>query len=427
MPHPFHNMLLLEDAVRINGPAAFNIMLKPAGSLCNLDCHYCYYLDKAEIYGGREPRMTEEMLEDVIREYIAANDVPEVTFNWHGGEPLVLGLDFYRKALELEKKYAADKTVHNTIQTNGTLLDAQWADFFRDNGFLVGISLDGPKDIHDKYRKDKGGAPTFDRVLRGLQYLRERDVQFNTLSTVNKASEGRGQEVYHFLKSVGSRYMQFMPVVEHVKYPLDAHGKPRKSARPFIVDPATEGAQLAFWSVSSQGFGQFMCDIFDVWVRNDVGRYYVGLFDAALANWCGVMPGTCVYGRTCGGNSVIEHNGDLYPCDHFVYPKYLLGNIREQTIRCMMESPTQVRFGIDKRNTLPSKCFRCKYLFACNGECPKHRFNKSENGDTGLNALCEGYYKFYDHVAPYMEIMKGLLENGQPPAYVIPWARMRRP
>ena len=419
MPHPFQDMLLLEDAVRITGPAAFNIMLKPAGSLCNLDCQYCYYLDKTEIYGGREPRMTGEMLETVIREYIAANDVPEVTFNWHGGEPLILGLDFYRKAIELEKKYAGDKTVHNTIQTNGTLLNAQWADFFRDNDFLVGISLDGPKDIHDKYRRDKGGAPTFDRVLRGLQYLRDHDVQFNTLSTVNKASEGRGQEVYLFLKSVGSRYMQFMPVVEHVMY--------RKNARPFIVDPATDGARLASWSVSSQGFGKFMCDIFDYWVRNDVGQYYVGLFDATLANWCGVPPGTCVYGRTCGGNAVIEHNGDLYPCDHFVYPKYLLGNIRTQSIHSMMESTAQVRFGIDKRNSLPSKCFRCKYLFACNGECPKHRFNRTENGDTGLNALCEGYYKFYDHVAPYMEIMKELLEKEQPPAYIIPWARMRRP
>lgn len=419
MPHPFQDMLLLEDAVRITGPAAFNIMLKPAGSLCNLDCQYCYYLDKTEIYGGREPRMTGEMLETVIREYIAANDVPEVTFNWHGGEPLILGLDFYRKAIELEKKYAGDKTVHNTIQTNGTLLNAQWADFFRDNDFLVGISLDGPKDIHDKYRRDKGGAPTFDRVLRGLQYLRDHDVQFNTLSTVNKVSEGRGQEVYLFLKSVGSRYMQFMPVVEHVMY--------HKAARPFIVDPATDGARLASWSVSSQGFGKFMCDIFDYWVRNDVGQYYVGLFDATLANWCGVPPGTCVYGRTCGGNAVIEHNGDLYPCDHFVYPKYLLGNIRTQSIHSMMESTAQVRFGIDKRNSLPSKCFRCKYLFACNGECPKHRFNRTENGDTGLNALCEGYYKFYDHVAPYMEIMKELLEKEQPPAYIIPWARMRRP
>ena len=426
MAHPYQDQLLLEDAVRITGPAAFNIMLKPAGSLCNLDCAYCYYLDKSEIYGGREPRMTLEMLETVIREYIAANDVPEVTFNWHGGEPLVLGLDFYRRAVDLVRKYAGGKTVHHTLQTNGTLLTPEWAAFFRENGFLIGLSLDGPRDIHDKYRKDRGGASTFDRVLKGLDCLRNQGVEFNTLSTVNKVSEGRGAEVYSFLKSVGSRYQQYMPVVEHVVYPVDARGKPVRNARPHIVDPATEGARLAGWSVSSRGFGDFMCDIFDEWVRNDVGAYFVGLFDATLANWCGVMPGTCAYARTCGGNSVIEHNGDLYPCDHFVYPKYLLGNAGERSIRSMMESPAQVRFGIDKRNRLPAKCFRCKYLFACNGECPKHRFNRTESGETGLSALCEGYYRFYGHVAPYMDQMKGLLERGLPPAYVIPWARMRK-
>ena len=414
MAHPFQNQLLLEDAVRITGPAAFNIMLKPAGSLCNLGCAYCYYLDKADIYGGHEPRMSEEMLETVIREYIAANDVPEVTFNWHGGEPLVLGLDFYRKAMELERKYADGKTVFNTLQTNGTLLTPEWADFLRENRFLVGISIDGPRDVHDKYRKDKGGAPTFDKVLKGLTLLREHGVEFNTMSTVNNVSEGRGLEVYRFLQSIGSRYMQFMPVVEHVK--------DRR-----IVPPSTEGARLAPWSVSSMGFGRFMVDIFDYWVRNDVGRYYVGLFDATLANWCGVMPGTCAYDRTCGGNSVIEHNGDLYPCDHFVYPQYRLGNVAETPIRTMMESSRQVRFGIDKRNSLPVKCFQCKYLSLCNGECPKHRFGRTESGETGLNALCAGYYHFYDHTAPYMQKMKELLQQELPPAYVMPWARMRRP
>ena len=412
MAHPFQNQLLLEDAVRISGPAAFNIMLKPAGSLCNLGCAYCYYLDKADIYGGREPRMSGEMLETVIREYIAANDVPEVTFNWHGGEPLVLGLDFYRKAMDLERKYADGKTVFNTLQTNGTLLTPEWADFLRENRFLVGISIDGPRDIHDKYRKDKGGAGTFDKVVRGIGLLRAHGVEFNTMSTVNKVSEGRGLEVYRFLQSLGSRYMQFMPVVEHVKQHR-------------IVSPATEGARLAPWSVSSLGFGQFMCDIFDYWVRNDVGRTFVGLFDATLANWCGVMPGTCAYDRTCGGNSVIEHNGDLYPCDHFVYPQYRLGNIAETPIRSMMESSRQVKFGIDKRNSLPAKCFRCKYLHLCNGECPKHRFNRTESGETGLSALCEGYFRFYEHTAPYMEKMRELLQQELPPAYVMPWARMR--
>ncbi|MFA6591756.1 MAG: anaerobic sulfatase-maturation protein [Bacteroidales bacterium] len=418
--------ITLSDAVRLSGPMAFNIMLKPAGSLCNLDCHYCYYLDKSEIYGGKEPRMSEEMLENVIREYIKANEVPDVQFNWHGGEPLVLGLDFYKKAIELERKYADGKNILNTLQTNGTLVTQEWADFFKAHNFLIGISLDGPEDVHNKYRKDKGGAPTFDRVMRGLDILRRTGVQFNTMSTVNKASEGRGLEIYQFLKSVGSQYMQFMPVVEHVKYPLSASGKPIKNARPHIVDPSEEGAVLAFWSVSDIAFGKFLCDIFDYWVRNDVGQYFVNEFDATLANWCGAQPGTCVFAQTCGGNSVIEHNGDLYPCDHFVYPKYKLGNITTSGIREMMASQAQTSFGINKRNTLPRKCLRCDYLFACNGECPKHRFNRTEAGETGLNALCAGYYKFYAHVAPYMDKMKEFLEHKQAPAGIIPWARLRQ-
>lgn len=425
MANKFSDTMTFMDAMRLSGPMAFNIMIKPAGSLCNLDCHYCYYLDKAEIYGGSEPRMSLDMLETCVREYIAANDVPEVTFNWHGGEPLVMGLDFYRKAVELEQKYAGDKIIHNTLQTNGTLLTQEWASFFRDNDFLIGISIDGPQDIHDKYRKDKGGAPTFDKVMRGINLLYRSNVQYNTMSTINKACEGRGLEVYNFLKSIGSRYMQFMPVVEHVKYPLGKNGKPMKAARPYIVDPSEEGAVIARWSVGSLAFGKFMCDIFDYWVLNDVGRYFVNLFDAALACWCGEMPGTCVYWETCGGNSIIEHNGDLYPCDHFVYSKYRLGNVFENDLREMMTSPEQTRFGIEKRNSLPNKCLKCKYRFACNGECPKHRFNVTESGDTGLNALCDGYYKFYSHVEPYMEKMKELLKQKQAPAGVMPWARMK--
>ena len=411
--------------MRLSGPVAFNIMLKPAGSLCNLDCHYCYYLDKAEIYGGHEPRMSLDMLETVVREYIRANDVPEVTFNWHGGEPLVLGLDFYRKALEFEQQYADGKIIRNTLQTNGTLLTEEWAGFLARGGFLVGISLDGPAAVHDRYRKDKGGAPTFDKVMRGIRLLQRAGVEFNTMSTVNKASEGRGKEVYRFLKEIGSRYMQFMPVVEHIRYPLDGKGKPMKFARPHIVDPAGEGSSLAPWSVSDIAYGKFLCDIFDEWVCNDVGRFFVNIFDATLAGWYGARPGTCVFAKTCGGNSVIEHNGDLYSCDHFVYPKYRLGNLETDDLRTMMRSAAQVKFGVDKRGALPSKCLRCKYLFACNGECPKHRFTRTENGDTGLNALCAGLYKFFDHAAPYMDRMKDLLNAKLPPAAVIPWARER--
>ena len=416
----------MSDAVRISGPLAFNIMFKPAGSLCNLDCHYCYYLDKAGIYGGHEPRMSLDMLEVCIRKYIEANDVPEVTFNWHGGEPLVMGLDFYRKAVALEQKYAGDRIVRNTLQTNGTLITQEWASFFRDNDFLIGISIDGPQDIHDKYRKDKGGAPTFAKVMHGLGILHRAGVSYNTMSTVNKASEGRGLEVYNFLKGIGSRYMQFMPVVEHVKYPAGKNGKPMKGARPHIVSPDEEGAVIARWSVDPLAFGRFLTDIFDSWVLNDVGRYFVNIFDAALARWCGEMPGTCAYAETCGGNSIIEHNGDVYSCDHFVYPGYRLGNVVDGDLREMMTSEAQTRFGIGKRNSLPVRCQRCEWRFACNGECPKHRFNRTESGETGLNALCEGYAKFYSHVAPYMEKMKELLLRHQAPAGVMLWARMKK-
>lgn len=421
----FKDTMTLEDAQRVTGPRAFNLMIKPAGSLCNLDCHYCYYLDKANIYGGHEPRMSYEMLETCISRYIESCEVPTVSFNWHGGEPLVMGLDFYKKALELEHKYAGDKQVNNTIQTNGTLITDDWAKFFHDNNFLVGISVDGPAVVHDRYRRSKDGSPTLDRVIRGVEALYRNRVEYNTMTTVNKSSEGHGLEVYNFMKSLGSHYMQFMPVVEHIRYPLSAAGKPNKAARPYIVEPSAEGAILAPWSVSALGFGKFMNEIFDYWVRNDVGTYFVNLFDATLAGWVGAQPGTCAYAETCGGNSIIEHNGDVYACDHFVYPGYRLGNIATDSLAEMMDSPVQTRFGIDKRNTLPSTCRRCEWLKACHGECPKHRFNSNEAGETGLNALCAGYRLFFSHAAPYMGFMRDRLLEQSAPAAVMPWARMR--
>ena len=398
--------LTLQDAVKITGPQAFNIMIKPVGSLCNLKCHYCYYLDKAEIYGGREPRMSEQMLEHFVKEYIAANDVNEVFFNWHGGEPLLAGLDFYRKAVAFQQKYSGGKKIHNTLQTNATLITPEWAQFFRTNGFLIGVSLDGPQNIHDRYRGGKGGASVFDRVIRGIMELYRAGVQYNVMATVNRQSEGRALEIYQFLKSAGTRFIQFMPVVEHVKDGL-------------IVSPETEGAKLAPWSVSAEGFGQFLCDIFDHWVRNDVGKVFINQFDAALACWCGVQPGLCAMAETCGGNSIIEHNGDLYPCDHFVYADYRIGNVLETDLRTLMNSSKQVKFGIDKRSGLPQKCLRCRWFFACHGECPKHRFNKTDKGETGLNALCEGYEMFFSHIAPYMEEMKKLLTSGKPASGVM--------
>lgn len=410
--------LTLDDAVRISGPLAFNLMLKPAGSLCNLDCSYCYYLDKSEIYGGREPRMSVEQLERYVKTYLEACEVPEVTFNWHGGEPLVLGLDFYRKALEFEKKYAGDKIVHNTIQTNGTLITDEWARFLAEERFLVGVSIDGPRDVHDRYRRDKGGAPTFDRVIEGIRKMYAHGVEYNLMATISSAGEGRGLEVYQFLKGLGSRFIQFSPVVEHVIYPMK-NGRPVKSLRPHIVDPSEPGSMLAPWSVSAVGFGRFLCDIFDYWVKNDVGRVFVNFFDCTLANWCGAMPGTCSFAETCGGNAVVEHNGDVYCCDHFVYPKYRLGNIFDDSLSAMMSSPVQVKFGIDKRNSLPRKCLRCEWFQQCHGGCPKHRFNFTDSGQSGLNALCEGYQRFFSHSAPAMRRMKELLEEKKAPALVM--------
>jgi len=402
--------LSLQDALKLQGPLAFNLMLKPAGSLCNLDCHYCYYLDKAEIYGGREPRLSPDGLEEFVRRYIEACEVPEVTFNWHGGEPLVLGLDFYRKAAEFERRHAGGKTVHNTIQTNGTLLTDEWARFLASEGWLTGVSIDGPRDLHDKYRKDRGGAPTFDRVIRGLENLHRCGAEYNLMCTVNRASEGRGPEVYAFLKGLGSRFMQFSPVVEHVT---------GDKSRPHIVPPDAVGARLAPWSVSALGYGRFLCDIFDIWVRQDVGRYYVNVFDCTLANWCGVRPGTCSFAETCGDNCVVEHNGDVYCCDHFVYPEWRLGNIYTDRLAEMMLSEKQVRFGISKREGLPMQCRRCRWWQQCHGGCLKHRFDCSREGRTGLNALCEGYRLFFSHSAPAMQKMRGLLAEDKAPALIM--------
>ena len=394
--------LTLADAVRLTGPAAFSLMLKPAGSLCNLDCAYCYYLDKADIYGGVEPRMSLEGLERFVKAYIEACEVPEVVFNWHGGEPCVMGLDFYRKAVAFEKKYAGGKTIKNTFQTNGTLLDDGWARFFADEDFLIGISVDGPESIHDRYRKDKGGAPSFARVMKGVETLYRNKAQYNLMATVSHAGEGHGMEVYNFLKSLGTAFIQFSPVVEHVRYPSQDGLVARriKNSRPVIVDPHDADAVLAPWSVSGLGFGTFLCDVFDSWLSaGDVGRVFVNWFDATLANMCGVMPATCSFAETCGGNAVVEHNGDVYCCDHFVYPQYKIGNIFHDKLSEMMASPQQTAFGIAKRNSLPGDCLRCEFFALCHGGCPKHRFERR-------NYLCDGYRKFFRHTQKYFSAMR---------------------
>lgn len=406
-----------EDGLKEQGPVAFSTMLKPAGSACNLDCQYCYYLDKAVQYGGKQARMSESLLEEYVRQYIEANAVDTVTFCWHGGEPTLLGVDYYRKAIEFQKKYAKGKRIENTLQTNGTRINEEWCSFFRKNKFLVGISLDGPKDVHDAFRIDKGGRPTWDRVMRSVKMMRDSGVEFNTLSTVNRLCEGRGAEIYEFFKSVGSHYMQFLPVVEHV---VDKEG----FHRPLIVSPDYEGARLAEWSVSAKGYGEFLVDIFRKWVVADVGNYFVQMFDATLAQYVGVRPGVCSMLETCGDALVVEHNGDVYNCDHFVYPEYKLGNIQEQSLAEIYNSPKRFQFGVNKRYNLPSECMRCQYYFACRGECPKHRFDKYPDG-SAKNSLCEGLRLYFEFTKPYMEVMRDLLLRQLSPAMVMEWAKAR--
>ena len=390
------NTLTLNDALRISKPLRFNMMFKPIGSVCNLNCNYCYYLDKAKMYSDNSV-ISLDLIEKIIKEYIQINDNEQIVFDWHGGEPLLLGLDYFKKIVELQNRFKANKQIFNTIQTNATLLNGDFAKFFKDNNFLVGISIDGPQDIHDRYRKDKGDNPTFVRVMNGIELLHRYNVDFNTLTTISKAGEGRGLEVYQFMKSIGSHFMQFMPVLEYVN-PYDNS----------IVSPDEKNSVLTSWSVNPMEYGKFMCDIFDYWVKHDVGNYFVNLFDSTLANYCGLNPGTCVYSETCGSNAVVEHNGDVYPCDHFVYPQYKIGNLNDSSLQEIMSSDKITRFGIDKRNSLPMKCLKCKYFTVCHGECPKHRF-----GDSGLNSLCEGLYYFYSHVEPYMLKMKSLLFEGK--------------
>jgi uncharacterized protein len=405
------------DAQKLMRPTAFTTMIKPVGSACNLDCDYCYYLGKAEFYNNHQPKMSDEILERYISQYIEAVQVPIVTFCWHGGEPLLAGLDFYEKAVALQNRYRGNKQIENSLQTNGLLITPEWCDFFRRNNFLIGLSLDGPKEIHDAYRHDRGGHPTFDRVMHALELMAINDVEYNTLSTINDRCAGKGREVYRFMRSV-SKYMQFLPVVEHTLLtPL---------GRAAIVPPGTEGAKAAPWSITPKAFGKFMCDVFDEWVINDVGERFVQLFDITLAQWYGVQPSLCAFCPTCGDGLVVEHNGDVYMCDHFVYPEYKLGNIAVEHLSDLQRKPELFRFGIEKRNSLPSDCRKCEYLFACRGECPKHRFATTRRGEKGLNALCEGYKHFFEYTTPYMQQMRHLLEQGLEAKHVIPWARQRR-
>ena len=399
----------------------FHILTKPIGPICNLDCKYCFYLEKQNLYPNeRQWRMSDEVLEEYTRQYIQSQPANEIYFAWQGGEPTLLGVDFFRKAVALQKKYAGGKTISNALQTNGTLLDDEWCEFLAKENFLIGFSIDGPRELHDKYRVDKGQKPTFDAVMRGLELLKEHRVEFNTLTVVNRANSQRPLEVYKFLKDIGSRFLQFIPLVERntpVLQPGALHLT--FSPPPDPSDPSNPQTQVTEWSVDAAQYGNFLCAIFDHWVRHDIGTIFVQLFDVALGNWMGLGSSLCVFAEKCGSALAIEHNGDLYSCDHYVYPKYHLGNLMNQNLGEMAASPQQIKFGNDKLDLLPRYCRECEVRFACNGECPKHRFTKTPEGENGLNYLCPAYKKFFNHIDPHMRAMANLLNEGRAPAEIM--------
>lgn len=387
------------------------IMLKPAGPLCNLRCHYCYYLEKRTIYGGWGATViTDSLLEKFVKDYIEAQTTNEVLFTWHGGETLLRSIPFYQRALDLQRKYAQGKHIDNCIQTNGIMITEEWCRFFKDNGFLVGVSIDGTQEMHDRYRRTASDEPSFNLVMRGIDRLNKYGVEWNALATVNAANVCRPLDFYHFFKDIGCHYIQMSPIVErHINRPDGLR----------LASGMQEGGELTDYSISAQQWGDFLCDIFDEWVRQDVGEYYIQLFDATLANWVGEAPGVCVLGKECGHVGVMEYNGDVYSCDHFVYPEHRLGNLRDMTITEMMYSQKQNEFARIKSQRLPQQCKECQFLFACHGECPKNRFIRDQYGQTGLNYLCQGYHRYFSHVAPYMDFMANELRNGRAPANVM--------
>ena len=397
---------------------SFHLMAKPTGPICNLDCSYCFYLEKEKLYGGSKNwSMSDEVLEEYVKQYIESQKIDRITFSWQGGEPTLLGVHFFKKAVGLQTKYANGKSIHNTFQTNGVLLNDEWCSFFAENNFLIGLSIDGPGLIHNKYRVYKGGQPSFSKVIKGLEHLKKHNVEFNTLTCVQKDNSYKALEVYNFLKEIGSGFMQFIPIVERKTVGNDENEL-------ILISPDYENDSVVTdWSVEPLQYGKFLTEIFDEWVRNDVGIFFVQIFDIALELWFRKKSSLCLFNETCGEAMAIEHNGDLYSCDHFVYPENKLGNILEQSMNTLAQSEQQNMFGQNKKMKLPEYCKSCDVRFACNGECPKHRFVKTPDGEDGLNYLCEGYKHFFHHIDPYMKCMVAELKKKQPPSNVMMWAK----
>ncbi len=419
------NYITLDEGIKISSPRSFSALIKPVGASCNLECTYCYYLDKMRLYEDKLSVMSDEILEKMTQEYICSNAAEEINFVWHGGEPLLAGIEFFKKGLSFQKKYnKKGKVITNSIQTNGTLLNDEWCAFLKKNRFLVGLSLDGGRDIYNEYRKNRAGIGAFDKAIRGLELLNKHRVDYNILCVLNNLSEGKGGEIYSFLKSRGAKYIQFLPSVDYISE------KEFYRERGVIVSPlkveSSESKEYikAPWSISPKGYGEFLIDVFDIWVRNDVGKIFVQLFDMTLCSWCNIPPPLCAYRESCGDIIAVERDGEVYSCDHFVYPEHRLGNIMDKSIVEMISSEEGIKFGINKRNTLSKECLSCIYYFACKGECPKHRHEIGRDGEKKFT-LCEGILAYYQHTEPYMKIMKELLMQEKPPSLIMDWVKQR--
>ncbi|MGR5092510.1 anaerobic sulfatase maturase [Vibrio maritimus] len=394
----------------MQAPTSCHVMAKPTGSVCNIDCDYCFYLEKEKLYPDRQNkwRMSDETLEAYIRQTIEAQKNDLVQLTWQGGEPTLMGLEFFQKAVSLSAKYAGKKTVEHSFQTNGLLLNDDWCRFFKQHSFLVGLSIDGPADLNDCYRKNRAGKPTYAKALEAVELLKKHNVDFNTLTVVHRKNVSQPERVYQFLKNIGSTHIQFTPLVER-------EAREVKDDRLRLVLPSEALADVTEWSVPARQYGEFLNAIFDLWVRKDIGRIYVNMFDSTLSSWFGESSNICHFAPTCGHALALEANGDLYNCDHYVYPKHLLGNIHDKPIEEYNTSSQAIQFGKDKQETLNADCKRCTYKFACNGGCSKHRFAVSPSGLPNHNYFCQSYRLFFEHTATYMREMCDLLKQDRSP------------
>ena len=397
----------------------YAVIAKPIGPVCNLSCKYCYYIEKKKLYKDTDSFIMQPyVMETFIKEFIELQDTPEVQFSWQGGEPTILGVNFFKKVVELQNYYANGKRVSNAIQTNGTLLDDEWCDFFSENAFLVGLSIDGPREMHDHYRIDKLGNRTFDRVMHGLELLKENKVAFNTLTVVNDLNSQYPLEVYRFLKEAGAKYMQFIPLVER-NQDYSAKEIGLKLSMPPASGENGNICSVTKWSVKPTRFGKFYSEIFNEWIRQDVGSYFVQFFEVVLNIWLGYGSPLCHFAQRCGNAPILEHNGDIYACDHYVYPQYKIGNIIDMPLKEALESPQQKEFGNSKFDSLPGYCRECEILFACNGGCPKHRFMFTPDGEPGLNYLCRSYKRIFKEMDPYIRVIAQLVRSGRQAAEVM--------